>query len=95
MKKKASKVVVKEFNDSTAFEDMCIDIAISIYDNVAMECWKILRDPEYVSEDIIQLLDSDAPEKKEVVEDMHYLEAFGGDDEMINISGGEEDFILV
>lgn len=91
LKKETSEAIVKEFTDSAAFEEICMERAMPVYDDVVMNCQKILHDSGHVSEDIIQLLDAGAPEEKEVAENMHDLEAFGGYDEMIDVLGGEED----
>lgn len=91
LKKEASDTTVKEFIDSIAFEETCMERALPVYDDAVMDYQKILHDSGRVPEDIIQLLDNGAPEEKKVAEDVHDLDAIGGDDEMIDILGGEED----
>lgn len=49
--RKAAKSAVNDFIESSAFEDLCMEHAMSAYDDVVKECQVALRDSRHASED--------------------------------------------
>lgn len=58
LERQAAKCGVEEFKESAAFEEIVMNHAMSVYDNVVKECQRLLHESGRVSEDTIQLLDS-------------------------------------